>query len=117
MCVLVSDKILNNHVDILPPDYIMKSIRVTRGNDRKFILPPMNIDVYKFSFYPIVIGLWNNLPPEIANSPTSDDFKNSYVTGYWKTDHNFTLGQLHFIGPANSHTHALSMHCCITGLS
>ena len=33
-----------------------------------------------------------------------------FVTGYWKTDHNVTLGQLHFIGPANSHTHALSMH-------
>ena len=40
-----------------------------------------------------------------------------YVTGYWKTDHNVTLGQLHFIGPANSHIHALSMHCCISGLS
>ena len=39
------------------------------------------------------------------------------VTGYWKTDHNVTLGQLHFICPANSHTHALSMHCCINGLS
>ena len=39
------------------------------------------------------------------------------VTGYWKTDHNVTLGQLHFIGPANSHTHALSMHCYITELS
>ena len=36
--------------------------------------------------------------------------KSAYVTGYWKTDHNVTLGQLHFIGPANSHTHALSMH-------
>ena len=34
----------------------------------------------------------------------------TYVTGYWKTDHNVTLGQLHFIDPANSHTHALSMH-------
>ena len=40
-----------------------------------------------------------------------------YVTGYWKTDHNVTLGQLYFIGPANSHTHALSMHHCIIGLS
>ena len=40
-----------------------------------------------------------------------------YVTGYWKTDHNVTLGQLQFIGPANSHTHTLSMHRCITGLS
>ena len=40
-----------------------------------------------------------------------------YVTGYWKTDHNVTLGQLHFIGPANSHIHTLSMHRCIIGLS
>ena len=39
------------------------------------------------------------------------------VTGYWKTDHNVTLGQLQFIGPANSHTHALPMHNCIIGLS
>ena len=36
------------------------------------------------------------------------------MTGYWKTDHNVTLGQLHFIGPANSHTHALFMHYSCT---
>ena len=47
----------------------------------------------------------------------SKSMQGQYVTGYWKTDHNVTHGQLHFIGPANSHTHALSMHCCITGLS
>ena len=39
------------------------------------------------------------------------------VTGYSKTDHNITFGQLLFIGPANSHTHTLPMHCCINGLS
>ena len=39
------------------------------------------------------------------------------VTGYSKTDHNVTFGQLLFIGSANSHTHTLPMHCCITGLS
>ena len=39
-----------------------------------------------------------------------------YVTGYWKTDHNVTLGHLLFIGPANSHTHTLSVRCCINGL-
>ena len=49
--------------------------------------------------------------------PTVETITCTYVTGYWKTDHNVTLGQLHFIVPANSHTHALSMHCCITGLS
>ena len=40
-----------------------------------------------------------------------------YVTGYWKTDHVRTFGQLLFIGPANSHTHTLPVHCCINGLS
>ena len=40
-----------------------------------------------------------------------------YVTGYSKTNHNVTFGQLLFIGSANSHTHTLPMHCCINGLS
>ena len=39
------------------------------------------------------------------------------MTGYSKTDHNVTFGQLLFIGSANSHTHTLPMHCCINGLS
>ena len=53
----------------------------------------------------------------IVDPLTAIHMISSYVTGYWKTDHNVTLGQLHFIGPANSHTHALSMHRCIIGLS
>ena len=40
-----------------------------------------------------------------------------YVTEYWKTDHVRIFGQLLFIGPANSHTHTLPVHCCINGLS
>ena len=39
------------------------------------------------------------------------------VTGYLKTDHNVTIGQLHFIGPANSHTYTLPVHHCINRLS
>ena len=42
---------------------------------------------------------------------------NTYVTEYWKTDHVRTFGQLLFIGPANSHSHTLPVHCCINGLS
>ena len=40
-----------------------------------------------------------------------------YVTGYWKTDHVRTFGQLLFIGPANRHSYTLPVHCCINGLS
>ena len=35
------------------------------------------------------------------------------VTRYSKTDHNVTFGQFLFIGPANSHTHTLPMHCML----
>ena len=41
----------------------------------------------------------------------------TYVTGFSKTDHNVTFGQLHFIGSANSYTHTLPMHCCTDRLS
>ena len=41
----------------------------------------------------------------------------TYVTGYWKTDHNVTPSKVHFIIPANSHTHALPMHSVFTRLS
>ena len=39
------------------------------------------------------------------------------MTGFWKTDRNVTFGQFHFVGPANSHTHTLSMHHYNTRLS
>ena len=39
-----------------------------------------------------------------------------YVTGFAITNHNVTVGQLHFIGLTNGHNHALPMHYCIDGL-
>ena len=40
----------------------------------------------------------------------------SYVTGFWKTDQNVTLGLFYFIGPANGHTRTLHIHSAITRL-
>ena len=37
--------------------------------------------------------------------------------GYWKTDHNVTQSKVHFIVPANSHTHALPMQSVFARLS
>ena len=37
----------------------------------------------------------------------------TFVTGFAKTDHNVTLGQLHFIYPAYSHTHILYYPCTV----
>ena len=43
----------------------------------------------------------------------------NYIICDWilETDHVRTFGQLLFIGPSNSHTHTLPVHCCINGLS
>ena len=54
-------KILHGHVDVDLPDYILVNTRFTRGNDLKFIQPPANSDVYKYSFFLDAIRLWNNL--------------------------------------------------------
>ena len=37
----------------------------------------------------------------------------TYVTEYWKTDQNVTLGLFCFIDPADSHTHTLPVHYSI----
>ena len=44
-------------------------------------------------------------------------YVHKYVTGFWKTNQNVTLGLFHFIAPAKSHIHPLPVHSCITSLS
>ena len=48
--------------------------QATRGNHLKFI-QPVTIDAYKFSFYPNVIQLWNNLPDYIVSAQSLDFLK------------------------------------------
>ena len=68
-------KILNNLVDISLPDYIIPSQVQNRGHNNKFIPIQPHIDVYKFSFYPRVLLLWNNLSPNIVNAKTYDELQ------------------------------------------
>ena len=68
-------KIQHGHVDVDLPDYNLVNTRLTRGNDLTFIQPPANIDVYKYSFFPDAIRLWNNLPSSVTHADTVDNFK------------------------------------------
>ena len=68
-------KILNNLVDISLPDYIIPSQVQNRGHNNKFIPIQPRIDVYKFSVYPRVLLLWNNLSPNIVNAKTYDELQ------------------------------------------
>ena len=66
---------MHGHVDVDPPDCALVNTRFTRGNDLKFIQPPANIDVYKYSFFLDAIRLWNNLPSNITHADSVEKFK------------------------------------------
>ena len=48
--------------------------------------------------------------------PQGSSHTQSFVTGFWKTDRNVTLGLFHFIGPANAYTHTLHIRTAIIRL-
>ena len=54
-------KVIHGIVNLQLPTYIQQSSRPLRGNRLKYIQPAVNVDSYKFSFYPASIKLWNNL--------------------------------------------------------
>ena len=56
-------------------NYIASIISTTHGNSVKFYQPSAQvaIDLYKFSFFPQSIHLWNKL--QIDNSIAFNDFK------------------------------------------
>ena len=47
---------------------------VTRGHHNKILQPATRTDVYKYSFFPSVIRLWNNLPASLSTE-TINEFK------------------------------------------
>ena len=73
--LLIFYKILNNMVDVSLPDCMMPGSTQTRGHNKKFIVIQSRIDAYKFSFFPRVISLWNNLPQDIVQTPTYEQFQ------------------------------------------
>ena len=73
--LLIFYKILNNMVDVSLPDCMIPGSTQTRGHNKKFIVIQSRIDAYKFSFFPRVISLWNNLPQDIVQAPTYEQFQ------------------------------------------
>ena len=67
----------------------------------------------QYSYIATTYNIANYIQHNVNNNYTTTQ----YVTEHWKTDHVHTFGQLLFIGPTNSHTHTLPVHCCINGLS
>ena len=69
-------RVLNNLVDIPHPLSFANSPYNTRGT-HNLTLNQMSarINVYKFSFFPSVVKIWNSLPPDLVNSTSIQIFK------------------------------------------
>ena len=71
-------KIINGYVHVqqtLPLTYSSFN-SVTH---KKILQPPTRTDIYKYSFFPSAIRLWNNLPESLSTVKTIDEFKNLLV--------------------------------------
>jgi hypothetical protein len=58
---------------------ISQSDRRTHGA-HKFRQIQSNKDIYKFSFFPNTLSVWNSLPQSIALSPNLESFKSGIST-------------------------------------
>ena len=68
-------RIMYGLIDIPAPDFLHPSTLSTRGNTLRYIIPYCRTDIYRHSFFPSAIRLWNQLPDRTVTSPTLDAFK------------------------------------------
>ena len=62
-------------INIPAPLYLHPSALSTRGHTLCYMIPYCRTDVYRNSFSPSAIRLWNQLPETIVAAQTLDDFK------------------------------------------
>ena len=71
-----STKIQNQLVAIPFPPIVSPATYYGRyDHNLKYVVPAATIDVYKFSFFPRVIRIWNHLPAQAVNTKGTVNFK------------------------------------------
>ena len=70
-------KIVHQYVALELPNKIVLFNTITRGHNMKYCTPFCRVDVYKNSFYPVMIRLWNTLPEDIIYSNSLRQFRTS----------------------------------------
>ena len=70
-------KIIHGHAHVQPnlPLTYSPSNGTTRGHNNKFMQPATRTDIYKYSFFPTAVKLWNNLPTDVINAKCIEQFK------------------------------------------
>ena len=67
-------------IDIQAPDFLHPSTLSTRGNTLRYIIPYCRTDIYRHSFFPSAIRLWNQLRDRTVTSPMLDAFKLGFAS-------------------------------------
>ena len=68
-------RITHSHIDIPADQFLHPVILSTRGPSLRYMLPYCRMDVYRHSFFPAGIRLWNQLLEHVAAAQTLEDFK------------------------------------------
>ena len=76
--LVMTYKIIHGHVHIQSTLPLVQSFSndITRGHHNKYLQLATRTDVYKYSFSPSAIKLWNTLSEDLINAKTIDEFKN-----------------------------------------
>ena len=72
--VTMGYKIVNNLVAV-PSTQLKPNTRGTRGNGKKFHQIYAGTNYYKFSFFPMLVPLWNALPSNVVLAVDLEGFK------------------------------------------
>ena len=77
MKAIMMFKIVNCLVDI-PKNQLSFTSTMTQGHYQRYRPLYPRVDVYKYSFFPTAIHIWNNLPEDVVNSADIDTFRANF---------------------------------------
>ena len=72
-------KIINGFLTVPTHDLVPKSRSLRSGYYQQ---PMILIETYKYLFFPSTLKLWNQLPVDVIDSPTINDFCNN-LANFW----------------------------------
>ena len=70
-------KIVHQSIALDLPNEIVSFNTVTRGHNMKYRTPFCRVDVFKNSFFPATVKLWNGLPEDVIYSNSLGQFRTS----------------------------------------
>ena len=69
-------RVVTNLIDIPADQFLHRAtVSLQRGRNVCYILPYCRTDLYRHSFFPAAVRLWNQLPAPLATAETLDSFK------------------------------------------